>query len=101
MEAKQTPVIKVLAKQPPSEPPPSLQSSRYQINSLQTQWIEDVTHQANIMIEDDNTRNAAYLCGHEYTPRIKKLSINNEINKYHLQHIRLEHKTRQKKRPSP
>ena len=48
------------------------------------QWLDNVTHKADQVLHEMDTHYATLLCKHDYTPRIKNLSTNADINEQHI-----------------
>ena len=91
---------------PPPEPPPS-QEPAHKITPhiADKQWTDDVQASAIKMMHEMDNHHATYLCAHDYTPRIKKLSSNRGINEQHLKikqsEYKLRHNTTKTKMPPP
>lgn len=81
MEDAIAPAIHIMSDKPPAEPPPSLESNAT-IEELQ--WIKDFTTTAESMIDIIDTHHATNLCKESYTPHIRKLTTNQNINNLHL-----------------
>ena len=99
MEERQKPVVQVLNDKPPSEPPPSQEhySKPKTPHIEELQRIDDITYTAATLLNEIDSHHATLLCDKEYTPHIKKLTSNAEVNAQLLQQKRDEYSRRQKK----
>ena len=80
----------------PHRNPPSQEQNTQHLDD-DTQWIEDVKTTATTNLKDRNIHEAAYLCRHDYTPSIRKVSCNVDVNNHHLKIKRSEFQQKQRK----